>query len=41
MGTADSQNTFTRLLSDVRFGTISPKEAAEQTLTEVNGMVES
>jgi multiple sugar transport system substrate-binding protein len=41
MGTADAQNTFTRLLSEVRFGTITPKEAAEQTLAEVNGMVES
>ncbi|MGO1568977.1 MAG: ABC transporter substrate-binding protein [Brachybacterium sp.] len=39
MGTADSQNTFTRLLTDVRFGTITPAEAAEQTIAEVNGMV--
>jgi multiple sugar transport system substrate-binding protein len=40
MGTADSQNTFTRLLDEVRFGTITPVQAAEQTLTEVNGMVQ-
>lgn len=39
MGTADSQNTFTRLLTDVRFGTITPAQAAEQTIAEVNGMV--
>lgn len=39
MGTADSQDTFTRLLSDVRFQRVTPAEAAEQTLTEVNGMV--
>lgn len=40
MGTVDSQNTFTRLLDEVRFGTITPAEAAEQALTEVNGMVQ-
>lgn len=39
MGTADSQNTFTRLLTDVRFGTTTPLEAAEATIAEVNGMV--
>lgn len=41
MGTADSQNTFTRLLTDVRFGTTTPQEAAEATIAEVNGMVTS
>jgi len=41
MGTADAQNTFTRLLGDVRFGAITPADAAEQTLSEVNGMVET
>ena len=40
-GTADAQNTFTRPLSDVRFGTTTPKDAAEATITEVNGMVTS
>ena len=40
MGTADSQNTFTRLLDEVRFGSLTPAEAAEQTLAEVNGMVQ-
>ena len=39
MGTADSQNTFTRLLSEVRFGRITPAEAAEATIAEVDGMV--
>ncbi|HEX7349990.1 extracellular solute-binding protein [Brachybacterium sp.] len=39
MGTADSQNTFTRLLTDVRFGTTTPQEAAEATIAEVEGMV--
>ena len=39
MGTADSQNTFTRLLSEVRFGQITPAEAAEATIAEVDGMV--
>lgn len=39
MGTADSQNTFTRLLTDVRFGTTTPAEAATATITEVDGMV--
>ena len=38
MYTADSQNNFTRLLSDVRFGSITPPEAAEQTLAEVEGV---
>jgi len=41
MGTADAQNTFTRLLGDVRFKAITPAEAAEQTLSEVSGMVET
>lgn len=40
MGTADSQNTFTRLLTEVRFGTMSPMEAAEATIAEVDGMVQ-
>ena len=40
MGTADAQNTFTRLMDEVRFGTMTPAEAAEQTITEVNGMVQ-
>ncbi|EWS81591.1 sugar-binding protein [Brachybacterium phenoliresistens] len=40
MGTADAQNTFTRLLTDVRFGSATPAEAAAATLAEVNGMVE-
>ncbi|MFC7375637.1 ABC transporter substrate-binding protein [Brachybacterium sp. GCM10030267] len=39
-GTADAQNTFTRLLTDVRFGSATPREAAEATISEVNGMVE-
>jgi len=40
MGAADSQNTFTRLLTDVRFGTTpTPKQAAETTIAEVEGMV--
>lgn len=41
MGTADAQNTFIRLLGDVRFGAITPAEAAERTLSEVSGMVET
>ncbi len=42
MGTADSQNTFTRLLDEVRFGTATPPaEAARTTIDEVNAMVES
>ena len=41
MGTADAQNTFTRLLTDVRFGSATPAEAAAATLSEVNGMVEA
>ncbi|MGY5764270.1 ABC transporter substrate-binding protein [Brachybacterium sp. DNPG3] len=41
MGTADSQNTLTRMLDEVRFGTSTPAEAAQTTLDEINGMVES
>ncbi|WP_114854420.1 ABC transporter substrate-binding protein [Brachybacterium sp. YJGR34] len=39
MGTADAQSTFTRLLTDVLFGTTTPAEAATATIAEVDGMV--
>lgn len=40
MGTADSQNILTRLLEEVRFGTITPEEAAAQTIEEISAMIE-
>jgi multiple sugar transport system substrate-binding protein len=41
MGTSDSQNTFTRYLTEVRFERMTPAAAAEATVEEVNGMVQS
>lgn len=40
-GTSDSQNTFTRYLTEVRFERMTPAAAAEATITEVNGMVQA
>lgn len=40
-GTSDSQNTFTRYLTEVRFERMSPAAAAEATIEEVNAMVQS
>jgi multiple sugar transport system substrate-binding protein len=41
MGTSDSQNSFTRYLTEVRFERMTPAEAADATIKEVNGMVQT
>jgi multiple sugar transport system substrate-binding protein len=41
MGTSDSQNSFTRFLTEVRFERMTPAAAAQATIEEVNGMVQS
>ena len=41
MGTSDSQNSFTRFLTEVRFERMTPAAAAEATIKEVDAMVQT
>ena len=41
MGTSDSQNSFTRFLTEVRFERMTPAAAAEATIEEVDAMVQT
>jgi hypothetical protein len=41
MGTSDSQNSFTRYLTEVRFERMTPAAAAEATIKEVDAMVQT
>lgn len=41
IGTSDSQNSFTRYLTEVRFERMTPAAAAEATIKEVDAMVQA